>query len=177
MPNLPETLVATLATTSLGAIWSSCSPDFGIAGVLDRFGQIAPEGHRSPPTAISMAARRWIRSAPIAGVLAQLPSVSSVIVVPYVAAEPDLGVPAGRRDAHACRRGRVSVRRAPKSVFERFPFDHPLFVMYSSGTTGKPKCIVHGAGGTLLQHLKEHHAARRPATATTGCSTSPPAAG
>jgi acetoacetyl-CoA synthetase len=155
MPNLPETLIAMLATTSLGAIWSSCSPDFGIAGVLDRFGQIAPKVIVTAD-GYFYGGKTLDSLAPIAGVLAQLPSVSSVIVVPYVAAEPDLtrlqGV--GTRRVHTWARFGTPGARP---VFERLPFDHPLFVMYSSGTTGKPKCIVHGAGGTLLQHLKEHH--------------------
>jgi acetoacetyl-CoA synthetase len=155
MPNLPETLIAMLATTSLGAIWSSCSPDFGIAGVLDRFGQIAPKVIVTAD-GYFYGGKTLDSLAPIAGVLAQLPSVSSVIVVPYVAAEPDLtrlqGVGTPRVHTWA-RFGTPGAR----PVFERLPFDHPLFVMYSSGTTGKPKCIVHGAGGTLLQHLKEHH--------------------
>ena len=155
MPNLPETLIAMLATTSLGAIWSSCSPDFGIAGVLDRFGQIAPKVIVTADCYF-YGGKTLDSLAPIAGVLAQLPSVSSVIVVPYVAAEPDLtrlqGV--GTRRVHTWARFGTPGARP---VFERLPFDHPLFVMYSSGTTGKPKCIVHGAGGTLLQHLKEHH--------------------
>ncbi len=155
MPNLPEAIIAMLATTSIGAIWSSCSADFGIAGVLDRFGQIAPKAIITADGYFYGGKTRDSLT-PIAGVLAQLPSVSAVIVVPYVDTAPDL------------ERLSVSVTHSvhlwnrfgtpgAKLVFPRLPFDHPLFVMYSSGTTGKPKCIVHGAGGTLLQHLKEHH--------------------
>jgi acetoacetyl-CoA synthetase len=149
MPNLPEAIVAMLAATSLGATWSSCSPDFGIRGVLDRFGQIAPkvlftaDGYCYGGKSLDSIER-------IAGILASLPSVTCVVVVANVSPRPDLErVPAARRYEEFGQRG-ATLR------FERLPFDHPLYVLYSSGTTGVPKCIVHGAGGTLLQHLKEH---------------------
>jgi acetoacetyl-CoA synthetase len=149
LPNLPEAIVAMLATASVGAAWTSCSPDFGINGVLDRFGQVAPrvlftaDGYfYNGKTLDSLAAVR--------GVLERLPSVERVVVVPYVQERPAL---AGLRQAvHFRDFGAAGV--APR--FERVPFDTPLFVMYSSGTTGVPKCIVHGVGGTLLQHRKEH---------------------
>ncbi len=153
LPNIPEAVVAMLAATSLGAIWSSCSPDFGIAGVLDRFGQIAPKViftadgyHYAGKTIDSIA--------PMAGVLNALPSVTTTIVIARIADRPRLEPleSAGRRALRFEQMGSLQA----KLQFERLPFDHPLFVMYSSGTTGKPKCIVHGAGGTLLQHLKEH---------------------
>ena len=149
LPNHPQTVVAMLATASLGATWSSCSPDFGIQGVLDRFGQIEPkvlftaDGYHYAGKAIDSLA-------PVRNVVEQLDSVQLVVVVPFLNPQPDLStVP------HAVLLGDF-VTHDDEIEFARQPFDHPLYVMYSSGTTGKPKCIVHGAGGTLLQHLKEH---------------------
>lgn len=153
LPNIPEAVVAMLAAASLGAIWSSCSPDFGIAGVLDRFGQIAPKAiftadgyHYAGKTIDSIT--------PIADILKSLPSVTTTIVIARIVDKPRLE-PLESAQRRALRFEQMGSSQA-KLQFERLPFDHPLFVMYSSGTTGKPKCIVHGAGGTLLQHLKEH---------------------
>ena len=149
LPNLPESVVAMLAATSLGAAWTSCSPDFGINGVLDRFGQVAPrvlftaDGYFYNGKTIDSLG-------PVRGALERLPSVERVVVIPYVAAAPDLG---GLRGAAAF--GEFG-RTGAALEFTRVPFDAPLYVMYSSGTTGVPKCIVHGVGGTLLQHRKEH---------------------
>lgn len=151
MPNLPETVIAMLAATSLGATWSSCSPDFGIAGVLDRFGQIAPKVLITAD-GYFYAGKTIDSLSPIGRVLAELPSVTTVVVVPYVSSAPDCS----RLSASKVQLWSQFGAPGAKPVFARLPFDHPLFVMYSSGTTGKPKCIVHGAGGTLLQHLKEH---------------------
>jgi len=151
LPNLPETVIAMLAAASLGAVWSSCSPDFGANGVLDRFGQIRPkvlvcaDGYRYAGKAIDSLAR-------VREVCARLPGIEQVVVVPYLDARPDLdALPGAVRwdellDAH---------RGSDHPAYARLPFDHPLCIMYSSGTTGLPKCMVHGAGGTLLQHLKE----------------------
>jgi acetoacetyl-CoA synthetase len=157
MPNLPETLVAMLATASIGAVWSSCSPDFGVNGVLDRFGQIAPK--------VLFAADGYLYNGKRCDSLERLRAVSeaidsieTIVVVPLLAAQPALD---GLRGAH--RYGDFLVDGTPPLAFAQLPFDHPLFIMYSSGTTGVPKCIVHGAGGTLLQHLKEHQPAGRPA--------------
>ncbi|MFZ2509038.1 MAG: acetoacetate--CoA ligase [Steroidobacteraceae bacterium] len=149
LPNLPEAVIAMLATASIGAAWTSCSPDFGINGVLDRFGQIAP---RVLFTADGyFYAGRTIDSlASVAGVLAKLPYISRVVVVPYASEDPAIAHIAG--SVLFSRFGREGATLS----FERLPFNHPLYVLYSSGTTGVPKCIVHGAGGTLLQHLKEH---------------------
>ncbi|HET6720054.1 MAG TPA: acetoacetate--CoA ligase [Rhodocyclaceae bacterium] len=154
MPNLPETLVAMLAAASLGAVFTSASPDFGVQGVLDRFGQTTPK-------VLITCDGYWYNGKPIdirgklAELAPQLPSVQRLVVVPYLAADgaPDLtGIPGAIRYADF-----VAPHAAQTTPsYLRLPFNHPLYVMYSSGTTGVPKCIVHGAGGTLLQHLKEH---------------------
>jgi acetoacetyl-CoA synthetase len=148
LPNLPETVVAMLATASLGATWTSCSPDFGIQGVLDRFGQVAPKVLFTAD-GYFYAGKTIDSLAPVAGVLAKLGTVRRVVVVPYVSDAPDIAaLPQALRYADFGSPG-------GPLAFTRLPFDHPLYVLYSSGTTGVPKCIVHGAGGTLLQHLKE----------------------
>ena len=150
MPNMAETVVAMLAATSLGATWSSCSPDFGIKGVLDRFGQIKPkvlftaDGYFFKGKRIGCLDR-------IANILKELPSIETIVVVPYTENAPDI---------HAVQNA-VSYNdfRSDESGltlrFEQLPFDHPLYIMYSSGTTGLPKCMVQGAGGILIHHMKE----------------------
>ena len=149
MPNLPETVVAMLATTSIGAVWSSCSPDFGVSGVVDRFGQIEPK-ILFCANAYSYNGKVFDCLEKVAGIANAVPSIERVIVVPYI--EPGRSL---EFVPNASWLSDFQDGSASEVVFERLPFDHPVYIMYSSGTTGVPKCIVHGAGGTLIQHLKE----------------------
>jgi acetoacetyl-CoA synthetase len=150
MPNMPQTIIAMLAATSIGATWSSCSPDFGIKGVLDRFGQIKPK-------VLFTTNGYWFKGKDldsltrISDILKQLPSIEKVVVVPYTQPNPDIShVPNGvfYEDFKSSETGL-------EIEFEQLPFDHPLYIMYSSGTTGLPKCMVQSAGGILLNQLKE----------------------
>jgi acetoacetyl-CoA synthetase len=152
-PNLPETMIAMLAAASLGATWSSCSPDFGVHGVVDRFGQIAPKVLFTAD-GYFYAGKTLDSLRSIAEVLKHLPSVERVIVIPYTDAQPDLGR-LGAAASMASVWNSFGVPGQPLR-FTSVEFNHPLYILYSSGTTGVPKCIVHGAGGTLLQHQKEH---------------------
>jgi acetoacetyl-CoA synthetase len=148
LPNCPEAIIAMLATVSIGAIWSSCSPDFGVSGVVDRFGQIEPK--------VLFATNGYLYNGKsidtlpvVAGIVAAINSIAVCVVVPFLATDaskPSIGNAMPWADFGAD--GGVL-------QFEPVEFDHPLYIMYSSGTTGVPKCIVHGHGGTLLQHLKE----------------------
>ena len=149
LPNIPEAVIAMLATTSLGATWSSCSPDFGIRGVVDRFGQIAPKVLFTADM-YGYGGKRFDCLEKIRGVIGELPSVERLVVIPYSGEALKLD---GLRSAVTWPDFVGTADHA--LTFEALPFDHPLYIMYSSGTTGVPKCIVHGTGGTLLQHLKE----------------------
>ncbi len=148
MPNMPETIIAMLAASSLGAIWSSSSPDFGIKGVLDRFSQIKPK--------VIIAADGYFYKGKVfdsqeklKGILKSLPSVEKVIMVNYTGNLDISSMP------NAMAWNELATETEEPLTFVQLPFDHPLYIMYSSGTTGLPKSIVHSAGGTLIQHLKE----------------------
>jgi acetoacetyl-CoA synthetase len=150
VPNIAEAAIAMLATTSLGAIWSSCSPDFGVQGVLDRFGQIEPKVLIAVDGYHYGGKRLDIRDK-VRLVAQALPDLRRVLVIRYLDADADLAPLPNARAWDA-----LPADPSARPRFEPVAFDHPLYVLYSSGTTGKPKAIVHGTGGVLLQHLKEH---------------------
>jgi acetoacetyl-CoA synthetase len=151
MPHMPETIIAMLGATSIGAIWSGCSPDFGINGVLERFGQIQPK--------VLIAADGYFYNGKefdslekVQGIVSGIHSIEQVVIVPYLREEPNLDcVPRS-----VIYNDFISSEEGLTIEFAQLPFDHPVYILYSSGTTGVPKCIVHRAGGVLIQHMKEH---------------------
>jgi acetoacetyl-CoA synthetase len=164
LPNMPEAVVAMLASAALGAVWTSCSPDFGVQGVLDRFGQIEPKVvfgadgyyYKGKPFGVLDRISEFAR---------ELPTLQAVVVVEYVAEEPDTAGLENSLREHGTQPSPPRVGTFTRLVaeqpggeieFRQVPFNHPIYIMYSSGTTGKPKCMVHGVGGTLLKHLCEH---------------------
>ena len=150
MPNMPETVVAMLAAASIGAAWSSCSPDFGLQGAFDRFGQIQPK--------ILFTADGYLYNGKIfdslervSRIAERIPSLERVVVIPYTRPKPKLnGIPGAVRYEDL-----LAGTTSGDIDYQQLPFDHPVYILYSSGTTGPPKSIIHGAGGTLIQHLKE----------------------
>lgn len=152
VPNMPQAIVAMLAAASIGAVWSSCSPDFGLSGVLDRFGQIEPKVLFTAD-GYHYNGKKHDSLKLVSDLVEQMPSVQKVIVIEYIGQGSLTGKAGNMADKFETL---VNDGSTDDLVTESLPFDHPLFIMFSSGTTGKPKCIVHGAGGTLLQHIKEH---------------------
>ncbi len=153
LPNIPETVIAMLGTAAVGAIWSSCSPDFGASGVLDRFGQIEPkvlvcvDGYPYNGKSCSTLAT-------VSEIARKVPSLRHIILIPFL--NPSTETSAVAFVSVSLWQEKIDNARGVRFEFQSFPFNQPLTIMYSSGTTGLPKCIVHGAGGTLLQHHKEH---------------------
>ena len=156
--NIPESIIAMLSSTTLGAVWTSCSPDFGTQGVLDRFGQVKPK--------ILFAVEEYQYNGKLIDcrekvkeIVDQIPEIEKVVWIPYYQNVNDFKLSNDLKDVFNDKLiyfNDLLVFTSNRISFEQLPFDHPVYIMYSSGTTGLPKCMVHGAGGTLLQHYKEH---------------------
>ena len=155
VPNIPETIISSLSAASTGALWASCSPDFGVKGVLDRFQQVEPklliacDGYYYNGKHIDILDK-------VREIAAQLPSLERVVIIPFLAAVRETQPSTGRIEKAVLLADFVKPFKGGEVDFQQVPFSHPLYIMFTSGTTGLPKCIVHGHGGTLLQHLKEH---------------------
>lgn len=150
MPNMPETITAMLAASSLGAIWSTCSPDFGVSGVVDRFGQIKP-GVLFTSDGYWYKDKRFDSIEKVSKIVREIPSIEKVVVVPYTLRRPDIGnIPNANLYTEF-----LSREHGLEIEFEQLPFDHPLYILYASGAVDLPRCMVQGAGGVLINHLKE----------------------
>ena len=151
LPNIPEAIACMAGAAAVGAVWTSCSPDFGVQGVLDRFGQVEPKVMLSVDGYVYATKRLDIRDK-VKEVAEGLPTVEKLVIIPFLEQAPDLSGMAGAVSLADW----LAPHAAGPTPYKRLPFDHPLYILYSSGTTGAPKCIVHKAGGVLLQHLKEY---------------------
>ena len=158
IPNCPEAIEAMAATASLGAIWSSTSPDFGVSGVLDRFSQIQPKVVFSVE-AVSYNMKTHDHLSKLSQVVNQLTSVEKVVIIPFIHDTENINISKVKNSVFLddfLKTGKQSDGTYPELTYEQVSFNHPLFIMYSSGTTGAPKCMVHSVGGTLIKHLEEH---------------------